>query len=110
MFRPSARGAIIEFENGDDASKILGLLLQQADSGRSLFHECGLLPKKTIRSPLRELRLQLKAEIQLWAAGAGVLGLDKLPRGVRSSFSGAGATIADGIVAGRSTARNWKRT
>jgi MerR family transcriptional regulator, light-induced transcriptional regulator len=40
-------------------------------------------PKKTISPLLRQLRLQLHGEIQLWAGGSGVVGLEKLPRGVR---------------------------
>ncbi|WP_084676878.1 MerR family transcriptional regulator [Massilia niastensis] len=40
-------------------------------------------PKKNISPMLRQLRLQLEHGIQLWVGGAGVVGLDKVPRGVR---------------------------
>lgn len=40
-------------------------------------------PKKSIVPILRQLRSQLDGETQLWAGGAGVVGLDKVPRGVR---------------------------
>jgi methylmalonyl-CoA mutase cobalamin-binding subunit len=41
------------------------------------------LPRKSIAFILRQLRQQLPGEVQLWAGGAGVAGLEKVPRGVR---------------------------
>ena len=39
-------------------------------------------PKRNIHPFLRELRTQLPREIALWAGGAGVVGMDRTPRGV----------------------------
>jgi DNA-binding transcriptional MerR regulator/methylmalonyl-CoA mutase cobalamin-binding subunit len=41
------------------------------------------LPRKTIAPILRELRQRLPGEVQLWAGGEGVAGLERVPRGVR---------------------------
>ncbi|MBQ5961796.1 MerR family transcriptional regulator [Massilia sp. ZL223] len=40
-------------------------------------------PRKTITPLLRQLRQQLQGGVQLWAGGAGVAGIDTVPRGVR---------------------------
>lgn len=40
-------------------------------------------PRKSIAPLLRQLRLQLQGDVQLWAGGAGLAGIEKVPRGVR---------------------------